>query len=299
MAMDAVPFDLLRSSLDSLKLRFQAANDPGSPSKAWLVHVHDKGDEKPAIYALADGYDSPSVKPSPSTWRHLGVPAIGRRVPRFRRAVQLNGYERLTPICTDAGRLLDKLPAAVQGRLWHGLPAGTDRRTADLLSYWVLAVFELANPNVFGFPLQADRMIPLADGQVKTIFAPESRLPADADWYATLPDFAAASVQAIDILQSWLPDVPKRATGAAADDIVKRLETLERQPKEQPKRLTKSEKIRKQRNDFSCKRRTKNPPETWNEIYHAYNKKFPSDKDASPATLRLSHDRNCPKCRTA
>ena len=87
-------------------------------------------------------------------------------------------------------------------------------------------------------------------------------------------------------------------TGAASDDIVKRLETLERQPKEQPKRLTKSEKVRKQRNDFSCKRRTKNSPETWNEIYHAYNKKFPNDKDASPATLRLSHGRNCQKCQT-
>ena len=227
MAMDAVPFDLLRSSLDSFKSRFQAANDPGSPSKAWLVHVHDRGDETPAIYARADGYDSPSVKSSPSTWRHVGVPAIGRRVPRFRRCVKLNGYERLTPICTDAGRLLDKLPAAVQKRLWQGLPAGTDRRTADLLAYWVLAVFELANPNVFGFPLQADRMIPLTDEQVKTIFAPESRQPADADWYATLPDFAAASVQAIDILQSWLPDVPKRE--AEGDGVARILAAIAQQ----------------------------------------------------------------------
>ena len=83
----------------------------------------------------------------------------------------------------------------------------------------------------------------------------------------------------------------------ATDDTVKRVETLERLVK-QPKRLTQREKIRKQRNDFSCKRRTKKSAETWNVIYHAYNKNFPNDKDASPATLRLTHDRNCQKCRT-
>lgn len=91
---------------------------------------------------------------------------------------------------------------------------------------------------------------------------------------------------------------PSKATEPTGDDIVKRLETLERRSKEQPKRLTKVEKIRKQRNDFSCKRRTKNPPEGWRKIYVAYNKKFPSDKSASSDTLRLSHDRNCQKCRT-
>ena len=222
MAMDAVPIDRLRSSLDDLKLRFQAANDPGSPSKAWLVHVHDKGEEKPTIYALADGYDSPSVKSSPSTWQHLGVPAIGRRVPRFRRCVRLNGYERLGPIGEDAARLLDGLPAAIQTRLWHGLPAGTDRRTTDLLAYWVLAVFELGNANVVWSPLRCNRRYPITGDQAKAIFAPESGLPADADWYATLPDFAAASVQAVTILQSWLPDVPKREAEAAADDSGKR-----------------------------------------------------------------------------
>lgn len=296
--MDAIPFDRLRSSLDSLKLRFQAANDPDSPHKAWLVHVHGKGDEKPSIYDLADGFNSYREKPSPSDLGAIRVSAIGRQVSVFRRCVQLKGYQRLMPICDDAGRLVDGLPNAVQSRLWCGLPDGT-QLMGEGLSRWVLAVFELGNANVVWSSLRCVRHYPSSPEQIRRIFTEEMQLPADADWYATLPDFAAASVQAIDILQSWLVEVPKQVPEAAADDIVKRLETLERRPIEQPKQLTKSEKIRNQRNDFSCKRRTKKSPETWNEIYHAYNKKFPNDKDASPATLRLSHDRNCQKCRTA
>ena len=265
MAMDAVPFDLLRSLLDELKLRFQDANVPGSPRKAWLTHFRDKGDERPPI---------------------LGV--------------RLDGYQgyvflRLKPIIEDAVRLLDSLPAAVQTRLWGGPTPENPvvlMSESDRIPQWVMAVFELLNKSGVGPPLRRAQDLPLDEKPVGFKFG------ADAEWYATLPDFAAASVQAIAILQSWLVDVPKQVPEAAADDIVKRLETLERRPKELPKRLTQLEKIRKQRNDFSCKRRTKNLPETWSEIYHAYNKKFPSDKDASPATLRLSHDRNCPKCRT-
>ena len=224
MAMDAVPFDLLRSSLDSLKLRFQAANDPGSPSKAWLVHVHDKGDKKPAIYALADGFDSSCEKPSPSDVAYRHDPAIGRRVPRFRRCVRLNGYQSLKPIGEDAARLLEGLPDAVQTRLWRGLPAGT-HFMGNGLSRWVLAVFELANANVF--PLRDARWFPIDGEQAKTIFAPESQLPADADWYATLPDFAAASVQALAIIQSWLPDVPKREP--EADGVARILAAIAQQ----------------------------------------------------------------------
>ncbi len=262
MAMDAVPFDLLRSSLDELKLRFRAANDPGSPSKAWLLHIPDKG-RSPILMVRLDGYQD---------YRYL----------------------RLKPIIEDAVRLSDKLPAAVQTRLWGGpTPETPVGLSSDPTPQWMMAVFELLNASDVGPPLRRVRDLPLDEKPVGFKFPPA------AEWYATLPDFAAASVQAIAILQSWLDDVPKRETGAAADDIVKRLETLERRPEEQPKRLTKLEKVRKQRNDFSCRRRTKKSPETWNEIYHAYNKKFPSDKDASPATLRLSHDRNCQKCRTA
>ena len=116
-------------------------------------------------------------------------------------------------------------------------------------------------------------------------------------------------VEAMEVARTELTEPPadetadvfpkERATKVANGDLVKRVEILERQRKERPKPLTQREKIRKQRNDFSCQRRTKKSSDTWQQIYDAYNKKFPSDKDASPATLRLSHDRNCKKCRTA
>lgn len=82
---------------------------------------------------------------------------------------------------------------------------------------------------------------------------------------------------------------------AAADDIVKRLETLERQTKKPPKTPTKTERIRDQRIKFCCPKRRKKSQDSWNKIYHAYNQKYSDDKDASPGSLRLSHDRNCPK----
>ncbi len=93
--------------------------------------------------------------------------------------------------------------------------------------------------------------------------------------------------------------MPEKPIEAQAKGLVERVESLERRLKEPPKLPTQREKIRKQRNDFSCKRRTQNSPKTWQKIYDAYHKQFPKDKDASPATLRLSHDRNCQKCRTA
>ncbi len=214
MAMDAVPIDRLRSSLDELKLRFQAVNDPGSPSKAWMVHVHDKGDKKPPIFGLADGYDSPSVKSSPSTWSLRGVPAIVPPIgpvvgppkdPVIQRCVQLKGYQSLEAICEDAARLLYGLPTAVQKQLWSGLPA-RHQLLGDGLKRWVLAVFELGSANVVWSPLRCNRRYPSTGDQAKAAFAPESGLPADTDWYATLPDFAAASVQAIDILLHWVDE---------------------------------------------------------------------------------------------
>ena len=85
--------------------------------------------------------------------------------------------------------------------------------------------------------------------------------------------------------------------GGTSVDTLERISAIERQQRKPPKQLTKREKNRKQRNDFSCKRRTKKTPDTWGDIYNAYNKKNPNDKDASPDTLRHSHDRNCTKCR--
>lgn len=81
------------------------------------------------------------------------------------------------------------------------------------------------------------------------------------------------------------------------DELQKRVASLERHRKKHAKPLTKTEKDRNQRIKFCCPRRRKNPKDTWNEIYHDYAEKFPSDKTASPDTLLHSHDRNCLKCR--
>lgn len=176
---------LLRSALDELKLRFRAANVSGSPRKAWLLHIPDKGDKRLPILAVRlDGY-------------------------------QDYGYLRLKPIIEDAVRLLDKLPAAVQTRLWGRPTPETPvvlMSDSDRIPQWVMAVFESLNKSGVGPPLRRVRDLPLDEKPVGFKFPPA------AEWYATLPDFAAASVQAIGILQSWLPDVPKRKTEAAADD---------------------------------------------------------------------------------
>ena len=222
--MDAIPVDDLRSSLNDVKLRFQAANDPDSPHKAWMLHAHHMNGKKPSIDELADGYNSYREKPSPSDLGAIRVAAVGRLVSPFQRRVQLKGYQRLQPICDDAGRLVDGLPIAVQSRLWCGLPDGT-QLTGEGLSRWMLAVFELGNANVAWSSLRCRRDYPSSMEQIRKIVTGEIPLPTDAEWFATLPDFAAASVQAIDILQSWLDDVPNAnpaspqpATGAAADD---------------------------------------------------------------------------------
>ncbi len=214
--MDAIPVDGLRSSLNDVKLRFQAANDPDSPSKAWMLHAHHMNGKKPSIDELADGYNSYREKPSPSDLGAIRVAAVGRLVSPFQRRVQLKGYQRLQPICDDAGRLVDGLPNAVQSRLWCGLPDGT-QLMGEGLSRWMLAVFELGNANVAWSSLRCLRNFPSNPEQIRAIFAQEIPLPAGAEWFATLPDFAAASVQAIDILQSWLADVPKQVPEAAAD----------------------------------------------------------------------------------
>lgn len=208
--MNASESALVQSSLSLVEKRFQAIVG-GSPSKAWLLHVHDnKSGGTPTIYALADGYNSPGIESKPSTWARLGCPAIGYGVPRFRRGVRLNGSESLKPICDEAARLMMLLPAAIHSRLWRGLPAGTELRAGEGDLLWALAVFELANANIPYSSLLAVRQSPLTEEATKAFFGPESKLPVDPDWYATLPDFAAASVQAIVILQLWLGDELRR-----------------------------------------------------------------------------------------
>lgn len=235
MAMDAVPFDLLRSSLDDLKLRFQAvAAEPGAPIRAWMAHVHIKRGEKPAIYShlvdMIDSYYWPTKEPTPSAllWQ-LGTAAIGRGVPPFRREIRVKCSTRLSTIGTDAAKLLDSLPPSVAVRLWRDLPAKTQLLAVAGFPRWALACFELANANVVGSPLRAVRNTPITEEQARTVLAVGLKLPADADWYAMLPDFAAASVQAIDILQSWLGDELKRETEATSEQpkpVAQQAETL-------------------------------------------------------------------------
>ena len=123
--------------------------------------------------------------------------------------------------------------------------------------------------------------------------------PFDGYEMAVIEDLELHSEIAIRHLLAQIPATapPSGQDGKADDAMAMRVAALERQQTKTPKPLTKREKNRKQRNGFSCKRRTKKTPDTWAEIYNAYNKKYPKDKDASPDTLRLSHDRNCTKCR--
>jgi hypothetical protein len=63
-----------------------------------------------------------------------------------------------------------------------------------------------------------------------------------------------------------------------------------RRPISRKKVLTKRERNRAQRLQFSLPRREKGT--AWTAIYSAYAQKYPDDKKASPATLRLTCERN-------
>lgn len=65
------------------------------------------------------------------------------------------------------------------------------------------------------------------------------------------------------------------------------------------KKPTQAQRIRNQRIKFSCPRRRREEPEQWPKIYEAYSEKYPDDKTASSDTMRLSHERNCLKCRNS
>jgi len=54
---------------------------------------------------------------------------------------------------------------------------------------------------------------------------------------------------------------------------------------------TKRDRIREQRLSFCRPRRRKTPPETWDDIFAEYRKKFPKDAAAGPDTLRLTFER--------
>ena len=87
-----------------------------------------------------------------------------------------------------------------------------------------------------------------------------------------------------------------------ANELHKRVASLEREEKKRTKRLTPTQVIRKQRLKFCCPLRHKKPNVTWAKIYSAYiekcesDKKFKKDETASPDTLGNTCRRHCAKC---
>lgn len=251
MAMDAVPFNLLRSSLDSLKLQFQAVWDSGIDNRAILIQQNKHapklrlGDFSDIDWLLVqaggypagfgkthirpqrcvDGSEIPIVAHGTSSGAHWRsdkpVPSFG-----FDRWHQVIGLSAVKDAAKAAGRLLDDLPENIRRELWDALPEGKSLPSSDSWTLWSEAVFELAwkreGKGIVGSPLKAKRHTPIRFDK------PDSRpLPDDEDWYSMrdwyskLDNFAAASVQAIEILQSWLDDVPKRETEAVGKSVNK------------------------------------------------------------------------------
>lgn len=115
------------------------------------------------------------------------------------------------------------------------------------------------------------------------------------------------SVEVTDQLRQ-LPDAPQSLPFSAAeksnatvisDDsqrIAQRVSALEKKAKLN-KPPTKMEVLRNQRIKFCCSQIRKNPKPTWSAIAIEYQQKYPKDNTAHADTLRLSHHRNCEKCR--
>jgi hypothetical protein len=196
--------------------------DRAAPCKAWLIHVHIQDGETSPIFGWADGFD----------WKRggLGKAASRRGIlvglkdgrtidnPPFTRWVQLSGWDELSSLGNDAARMLEDLPAEVVARLWSRLPYGTE--LAGGLPLWTLAVFEVAGAKVVGSPLRAVRMVPNSEcsrvaldslGEWYRDWQPAQSPPQFPDWFATLDNFAAASVHAIIVLMSWLDVSPSKS----------------------------------------------------------------------------------------
>lgn len=86
----------------------------------------------------------------------------------------------------------------------------------------------------------------------------------------------------------------KQSKGKNADHLEGRVARLESKIK---KPLRSDQVFVQQRLKFCCPKRTKAHPDSWHEIYDAYNQKFPKDTKASAGSLRLTHTRLCPKCK--
>ena len=86
----------------------------------------------------------------------------------------------------------------------------------------------------------------------------------------------------------------KQSKGKKADHTERRLARLESKIEKPPRS---DQAFVQQRLKFCCPRRMKTHPDSWSKIYNDYNAKFTKDTTASPGSLRLTHDRHCPKCK--
>lgn len=164
------------------------------PSTATLVCVHGNRKGRPPIVDLVKGYNAiPSALRSECS---LGI---------FQ--MRLWGSLRLRRICGEATWIMRRLPDDIRERL----PV-TGRYFGSTCHWglWVLAVFEIGDARVPDSPLRTIRKIPLARDELSRVSTP-GFAPADPIWYATMADFAAASAQAVDILQYWqsLKEAPR------------------------------------------------------------------------------------------
>ena len=192
---------LLRTSLMSLKSRFQAVADRGTPGNAWLIKWSqlEPGMSLFDQFAWIEGFSLKSL--------HTGITRLPFPVDNFIRGHQIIGEEQISAAAIDAARLLEGMPAWIWTELWSELPSGSSFPLGDGWQLWSEAVFELAWKGAPGSPLKASRWARIDANNINEMvygLAPFQKLPADADWYSTLDNFAGASVHAINILLCWL-----------------------------------------------------------------------------------------------
>lgn len=210
--LDAAALGLLRSSFESLKRRFQGVADRGEPREAWLMRLANRPDlTLKANFALMNGFDD----------RRLGAFSLGGE-----RWASLP--EPLQSVADDAARLVKRLPENIAKQL----PPECWCSTRNNWPLWVAVVFGLAWSPVPNSLPHAVRLVPLNDRETILLESvpnmkewplhlTDEQIAAvrEKGWYSTLDDFAAASVQAIDILQNWLGDVPKEVPAAPAGEV--------------------------------------------------------------------------------
>lgn len=222
---------LLRTSFASVRSRFQAIADRGLECKAWLIEVHDHDAE--VLFKRINGLKGYACG--------IGVGAYCDFPRMSRNHFQECWQTTIMPLADDASRLICQLPISLWDKLWAGLPNGATPHTSrsDISPWlWPDAVFELAFQDHEGSPLRAERNI---DGDTLTrktrsvrnsdseiqrtqprsvVFEGFPDMPRvmqameslnhpaamNVSWYATINNFAAASVNAIDILMAWLAE---------------------------------------------------------------------------------------------